>query len=68
METKLKPRQSPQKPPKPEMKSSQVIFGDLSNSDAKCFEYTLYNMLAIKSLPNTVESPKKIFTIAISFL
>ena len=33
METKLSPRQSPQKPPKPEMKSIQVIFGDLSNSE-----------------------------------
>ena len=65
METKLKPRQSPQKPPKPEMKSSQVIFGDLSNSESKCFGYT--NTLAMKYLPNTVESPKKIFTIAISF-
>ena len=32
-ETKLIPRQSPQNPPKPEMKSSQVIFGDLSNSE-----------------------------------
>ena len=67
METKLKPRQSPQKPPKPEMKSSQVIFGDLSNSESKCFGYTLYNTLAIKNLSNTVGSPKKIFTIAISF-
>ena len=26
------PRQSPQRPPKPEMKSNQVIFGNLSNS------------------------------------
>ena len=32
-ETKLIPRQSPQNPPKPEMKSSKVIFGDLSNSE-----------------------------------
>ena len=31
-ETKLIPRQSPQRPPKPEMKSNQVIFGNLSNS------------------------------------
>ena len=32
-ETKLIPRQSPQNPPKPEMKSNKVIFGDLSNSE-----------------------------------
>ena len=31
-ETKLTPRQRPQMPPKLEMKSSQVILGDLSNS------------------------------------
>ena len=39
METKLIPRQSPQRPPKPEMKSSQVIFGDLSNSAKQNFMY-----------------------------
>ena len=32
-ETKLIPRQSPQRPPKPEMKSNQVIFGNLSYSE-----------------------------------
>ena len=31
-DTKLIPRQSPQRPPKPAMKSNQVIFGNLSNS------------------------------------
>ena len=60
METKLNPRQSPQKPPKPEMKSIQVIFGDLSNSELKGFRGN-NNM---NKLPNTVESPKKIFTTA----
>ena len=34
-ETKLNPRQSPQKPPKPEMKSNQVFFGDRLNSEWK---------------------------------
>ena len=63
METKLKPRQSPQKPPKPEMKSSQVIFGDLSNSESKDLGL---NTLIMKYLPSTVEPPKKIFTIATS--
>ena len=33
IETKLIPRQSPQSPPKPEMKSNHVIFGILSNSE-----------------------------------
>ena len=77
-ETKLNPRQSPQKPPKPEMKSNQVIFGDRSNSEWKLsikwhdimifqnIEY-LYFFLPKYTLPNTVESPKKIFTMAISF-
>ena len=65
METKLKPRQSPQKPPKPEMKSSQVIFGDLSNSGSK--DLGLKYVILMKYQPNTVASPKKIFTIAISF-
>ena len=35
-DTKLIPRQSPHIPPRPEMKSNQVIFGDLSNSGRKC--------------------------------
>ena len=41
-ETKLIPRQSPQRPPKPEMKSNQVIFGDLSNSG--CKDLIWYNL------------------------
>ena len=45
METKLNPRQSPQKPPKPDMKSNQVIFGDLSNSeeDSCCIKLSADN-------------------------
>ena len=39
-ETKLIPRQRPQIPPKLEMKSNQVIFGDLSNSDGKMVKRT----------------------------
>ena len=65
METKLNPRQSPQKPPKPEMKSIQVIFGDLSNSEQKKLNLRFYPYF-LSNLPNTVESPKKIFTTAIS--
>ena len=43
IETKLIPRQSPQSPPKPEMKSNHVIFGILSNSEmvklfANCYK------------------------------
>ena len=35
IDTKLMPRQRPQRPPKLAMKSRQVIFGDLSNSEEK---------------------------------
>ena len=54
-ETKLTPRQRPQMPPKLEMKSSQVILGDLSNSA---------NLLGVDDIsvnylaPNTVDPPK----------
>ena len=57
-ETKLIPRQSPQNPPKPEMKSNQVIFGDLSNSENGDNQFIS---------PYTVSSPKKRFIMAISF-
>ena len=63
-ETKLIPRQSPQRPPKPEMKSNQVIFGDLSNSGCK---EILFDIVYSYSSPYTVGSPKKMFTMAISF-
>ena len=43
-ETKLIPRQSPQRPPKPDMKSNQVIFGDLSNSGCKEILFGTYNL------------------------
>ena len=63
-ETKLIPRQSPQRPPKPEMKSNQVIFGDLSNSGCK---EILFDVVKSNSSPYTVGSPKKILRMAISF-
>ena len=69
------PRQSPQIPPKLEMKSSQVIFGDLSNSERKVrlqgeldHPELLHSInQSVKCLPNAVESPKKRLTTAMSF-